>query len=112
MKAIQWFCSSLLALAGCAVSLTGCVVAPVSEPYYAGEPVLVPPPPPREEIIGVAPGVGYIWISGYWDWVGGRYVWAPGRWEAPRPGYRWVPHRWEQEGRHWRHVGGRWERAH
>ncbi|HQT26215.1 MAG TPA: hypothetical protein PLK99_06400 [Burkholderiales bacterium] len=84
--------------------LSGCVVAPA--PYYA----TMPPPAPREEFIGAAPAVGYIWIGGYWNWVGGRYVWARGHWEPPRPGYRWMPHHWVQEGNRWHHRGGRWER--
>lgn len=106
MNGSRLFHAGLLAISCCLVPLGGCVVAPA--PYYAD----VAPPPPREEIIGVAPSVGFVWLGGYWDWAGRGYEWRPGHWEAPHPGYRWAPHRWEQEGRHWRHGGGRWEREH
>ena len=89
--------------------LAGCVVAPASRPYYSGEPVMVAPPPPRTEYVGPPPATGYIWIGGYWNWVGGRHEWAPGHWESPRPNQRWVPHRWEQDGQHWRLHEGHWE---
>ncbi|MFC5301390.1 YXWGXW repeat-containing protein [Azospira restricta] len=88
--------------------LAGCVVAP-SEPVYV-ETVRVAPPPPYVEYIGSPPVVGYIWISGYWNWIGARYVWVPGRWVEPRHGHRWVPHRWERHGEQWRRYGGHWER--
>src|ERR1700756_863951 len=83
------------------VALVGCVVAP-GPAYYPGEYAAVAPPPPQGEVIGAAPAPGYLWIGGYWNWVGGRHVWVAGRWEAPRPGYRWVAHAWEHEARGWR----------
>ena len=55
-----------------ALALGGCVVAEPQGPYYASEVVTLAPPPPREEIIGVAPAVGYVWIGGYWGWTGGQ----------------------------------------
>ncbi len=93
-----------------ALALGGCVFAEPRGPYYASEVVTLAPPPPREEIIGVAPAVGYVWIGGYWGWTGGRHEWVPGRWEAPRPGYRWAPHAWVREERGWRLHRGHWER--
>jgi hypothetical protein len=90
--------------------LSGCVIAP-ARPYYRDEGVVaVAPPPPREEIIGVAPAVGYIWLGGYWGWNGGRHVWYGGHWEAGRPGHYWVPHAWVQGGGGWRLNPGHWER--
>src|SRR5258708_34600214 len=68
-----------------ALALGGCVFAEPQGPYYASEVVTVAPPPPREEIIGVAPAVGYVWIGGYWGWTGGRHEWGTGRWGAPPP---------------------------
>lgn len=97
-------------LAAAMLLLGGCVAQPVHEPYY-GPVVRVAPPSPYYEYPGTPPVVGYIWISGYWNWGGVRYVWVPGRWEAPRAGYYWVPHRWERDGEHWRQHGGRWERG-
>ncbi len=98
-------------------ALSGCIVAP-PRPYYAAPapvvyaaPVVqVAPPPPQVEVVGVPPVAGYIWIGGYWNWVGGRHVWVGGRWEAPRPGYRWVPHRWERVGNGYQLREGHWER--
>lgn len=101
----------LTALTGVTMLVGGCAVVPVDDPYYNAPVVRVAPPPPRYEYVGTPPVVGYIWIGGYWNWVGARYIWVPGRWEAPRPGYYWAPHRWERQGEHWRSHGGRWERG-
>ncbi|WP_091194822.1 YXWGXW repeat-containing protein [Formivibrio citricus] len=99
----------LATLVATSALLGGCVVTTGGEPYYV-ETVRVAPPPLRVEYPGPPPVVGYIWIGGYWNWVGTRHVWVPGRWEAPRHGYIYVPHRWERSGDHWRPHGGRWER--
>lgn len=70
-----------------------------------------PPPPPRYGIIGVAPGPGFVWTEGFWDWRGGGYAWVPGRWvRPPHPRAVWVPgnwverphHRYEFRRGHWR----------
>ena len=62
--------------------------------YY----VSVPPPPPRYGVVGYAPGPGFVWVDGYWDW------------RPPRPGAVWVPHRWVPYGRRYRFVRGYWRR--
>ena len=86
----------LLVAAVVAVLASGCAVAPY-DPYYDA-PVRVAPPPPRSEYPGYSPAPDYLWVSGYWNWGGGRYVWAPGRWDhdarpspAPRPAPRSEP---------------------
>ena len=89
--------------------ISGCVVAPAPAPFV-GEVVATPPPVPQAEVIGVAPAPGYIWIGGFWNWVGGRHVWVPGRWEAPRPGYYWEPHAWVHVGNGWHLREGHWAR--
>jgi hypothetical protein len=99
----------LAASALIAVTLGGCVVAPMPGPYYGGR-VMVAPPAAQVEYYGTAPAPGYIWLGGYWNWVGGRHEWVGGHWAAPRPGYRWEPHRWEREGNGWRMRPGHWER--
>jgi hypothetical protein len=96
-----------LALLAASTILGGCVVAP-ERGYYADGIVAVAPPPPRVEVIGVPPAPGYVWIDGYWNWVGGRHVWVAGRWAAPRPGYHWVPHHWVATSGGWRLVRGHW----
>ena len=93
-----------------ALTLGGCVVAAPVPRYYVGATVAVAPPPPREEVIGVAPAPGYVWIGGYWRWSGVAHVWVPGHWVVGRPGYVWVPHRWVRYGGGWRLAEGHWER--
>jgi hypothetical protein len=100
------------AVLGAALStaLSGCVVVP-DQGHYVGGVVMVAPPAPRVEVIGVAPNPGYVWIGGYWNWVGGRHVWVPGRWDRGRPGYHWESHAWVREGDGWRMRPGRWVRG-
>lgn len=97
------------ALCLAAALLAGCIVAPVGPPrgeYVVG----VAPPPPSVEVYGPPPVIGYLWIGGFWNWIGGRHVWVGGHWEAPRPHHRWVPHRWEPISGGWRLNPGRWDR--
>lgn len=92
-----------------ALAIGGCVVAP-PQPQFVGEVVMNAPPPTQVEVIGVAPAPGYVWISGYWNWVGGRHVWVSGRWAPPRAGYYWVPHVWVHTGVGWHLREGYWAR--
>ncbi len=78
--------------------------------YYAGPVVAVAPPVARVEVIGVAPSPGYVWMGGYWNWVGRRHVWVEGRWAPGRPGYHWVPHTWVHVNGGWRMNEGHWAR--
>ena len=67
------------------------------------------PPAPRYGAVGVAPGPGFVWIDGYWNWRGGRYVWAPGYWaHPPRRGAVWVRPEWYRHGNGWRMHEGHW----
>jgi len=95
-----------------AAGLNGCVVVPARGYgyYYVTPAVAVEPPPPVVETYGVAPGPGFVWIGGYWNWVGGRHVWVGGHWDRGRPGYAWEPHHWVHEGGGWRLAQGRWVR--
>ncbi len=92
-----------------ALLAAGCVVVP-ADGYYAGGPVAVAPPPPQVEVIGVAPGPGYIWIGGFWNWVGNRHAWVSGHWAPQRPGHAWSGPRWYRDGPGWRQEPGRWYR--
>jgi hypothetical protein len=72
-------------------------------PVYAEpQPIIVrqaPPPPPVERVVA-APGPGYVWIPGYYDWAGNRWAWRSGHWERPpRQGAVWVPPRTVQRDR-------------
>lgn len=67
------------------------------------------PPPPRYGVFGVAPGPGYVWTEGYWDWRGNNWFWVGGRWmRPPRAHAVWVAPEWRPEGRGWRMRRGYW----
>ena len=80
-----WF----LMFAG-SLGLGGCAVVPVDEygyrnddyGYYERDTVIVTPPP-RVEYRGRPPVSSYIWIDGYWNWVGHRHDWVSGYWAPP-----------------------------
>jgi hypothetical protein len=86
------------------------VVVP-DQRHYAGGVVMVAPPEPRVEVYGVAPAPDYVWLGGYWNWVGGRHEWVAGRWSPPNPGHHWVAHQWVRQGDGWRMKPGHWERG-
>ncbi len=67
-----------------------------------------PPPSPVVENPGRAPSPNAVWISGHWEWRGGRYVWAPGHWETAPPGQVYVPGRYKRVGNGWVYEPGRW----
>jgi hypothetical protein len=92
-----------------ALSLGGCAVVP-AQPHFVGEVVRDAPPPSQAEVMGVAPAPGYVWIGGYWNWVGGRHTWVTGHWAPPRAGYYWVPHIWIHTGAGWHLREGYWAR--
>lgn len=72
------------------LALGGCAVVPVDDygyygddyRYYERDTVIVAPPP-RVEYRGLPPAASYIWIDGYWNWVGHRHDWVPGYWAPP-----------------------------
>jgi len=68
-----------------------------------------PPPPPRYGVRGFAPGPGYVWTDGYWDWRGNRWTWIDGRWlRPPRARAVWVPGSWVESNRRWHFRRGYW----
>lgn len=87
-------------LAGAA--LTGCAG---SGGYY----VRYGPPAPRYGVVGYAPGPGYVWTDGYWNWRGNSWQWVGGRWQRPpRARAVWVAPVWRQHGNSWRFNRGYW----
>jgi hypothetical protein len=106
----KWLRASLASGLLLSVALGGCVVVP-DQRHYAGGVVMVAPPAPRVEVIGVAPTPGYVWLGGYWNWVGDRHEWVPGHWVAGRPGHHWVAHQWVRQGDGWHMRPGHWERG-
>ena len=78
--------------------------------YYAAVRV-GPPAPAVYRPVGVAPGPGFVWIDGYYDWVGNGWVWRPGRWaRPPHPGYVWRKPRYERRRNGYRVHPGHWAR--
>ncbi|HEX4120602.1 MAG TPA: YXWGXW repeat-containing protein [Verrucomicrobiae bacterium] len=68
-----------------------------------------PQPAPQADVLVAAPGPGYVWTAGYYDWNGAAWLWLPGRWlRPPHPGAVWWGGHWDR--RHGRRVWvrGRW----
>jgi len=62
---------------------------------YVGISVAIAPPAIPVYTQPYAPGPGYIWTPGYWDWNGYDYYWVPGVWVLPpRIGFLWTPGYW------------------
>jgi hypothetical protein len=97
-----------LLLGATVVALAACVPLPPPGAVFIG--AVFGPPAPRVEVIGVAPGPGFVWVRGYYRWAGGAYLWVPGRWaRPPYAGAVWVPGRWAHHPRQgWYYVDGRW----
>ena len=101
----RWITKSavLLGLAAASLTAAGCGRG------YVGIYTRTEPPPIRVETYGPAPGVGYIWMNGYWGYRSNSYVWVPGRWErVPRGHRRWEDGRWEHRGDRYNWRDGRW----
>lgn len=91
LRQVAW----VFSLAG-AVTLSGCVVAPVDDGYadygYTSTTVYThygDPPPVPVEYRTMAPSARHVWIDGDWIWGGSRYNWRPGYWATP--GFRPAP---------------------
>ena len=83
--------------------------APASAQVSGGIYVQLGPPAPIVEYPPIAPGPGYLWQPGYWQWNGYRYVWFRGRYvRAPYRGAGWIPGHWDHRGRGWVWVPGHW----
>jgi len=68
------------------------------------------PPGFRTEVaLGNAPGPGYVWVPGYYDWAGDNYTWIQGSWILPpRPHASWVAPRYEHRRGGWYYRRGHW----
>jgi hypothetical protein len=71
-----------------------------------------PPPEKAEGARPAAPGFGYIWVSGYWDYLDGNYIWREGRWVQGKPDYEYVRARYEQTGNSWVFHRPHWKKRH
>lgn len=68
------------------------------------------PPPPYAYYMPPAPGVGFMWVDGFWYPRGGRYLWRDGYWARPQyAGGYWVAPRY-YGGRYYNGYWGRGDR--
>jgi hypothetical protein len=85
------------------------VYAPAPPPPQQVVVVREAPPPPRFERPGPIPGIGFVWVNGYWVRQGRQWAWVGGHWERPpRAGARWEEPRWERAGVEFRFHAGGW----
>ncbi len=69
------------------------------------------PPAEKEEASKPsAPGYGFIWVSGYWDYLDGNYVWRDGRWVQGKSDYEYVRASYANEGGSWVFHRPHWKR--
>jgi hypothetical protein len=105
------------AISGCARRQQPVVVQPVvvTQPVST-EPkrevvVVRPEPPPQapREVTPPAPGKGYVWVPGAYEWDGDKWAWSAGHWVRPARGAAvWVPGQWRQTSGGWYWESGHW----
>jgi len=94
-----------VALAATLLGVAACASSPRGERVYVRE----APPVERVEVIGTAPGPGYAWVPGHYNWDTRAYVWIRGRWIVLGRGYHaWRPGHWAHDRRGWYWVEGHW----
>jgi hypothetical protein len=79
-------------------------------PGYARAYLDAPPPPLRAEAYVAPPGVGFVWMPGYYDYRGTSYVWVGGSWlRPPAVGLVWAEPRYLRIGGRFALQPGRWD---
>jgi hypothetical protein len=71
-----------------------------------------PPPDKTETDKPASPGFGYIWVTGYWDYLDGNYIWRNGRWVQAKPDYEYVRARYDHTNGGWVFHRPHWKRRH
>jgi hypothetical protein len=100
----------LLAAALGGAAATGTAI-PAAAQVYGGIYVQIAPPAPIYETVPAAPGPGYYWVGGYWQWNGSRYVWLRGHYAyPPYGGAVWHGGHWAHGAYGWYWRGGHWGR--
>ncbi len=64
--------------------------APMDNGDYATVYPTSPAPEPVPEFRPAAPGYGYVWVDGYWDWSGYDWTWTSGYWAPQRTGFVYI----------------------
>lgn len=95
------------------VVLLGLILLSLSAASFAQVGIAITIAPPALPVYAqpVCPGVGYIWVPGYWayDYSYGGYYWVPGTWVlAPQVGYLWTPPWWVWSGAAFIFHAGYW----
>lgn len=78
---------------------------------YIYDGAIPPAPAPVVEVVPPAPGVGFIWVNGYWSWNGDQYFWIPGLWTVCPEGCFYARPHWEYRGGRHVFVRGYWYRG-
>ena len=100
------------------IGLSGCATLSSSSGSSSGDSkaqidISVNSAPPAEKAEGArptAPGYGFIWVGGYWDYLDGNYIWRDGRWVQGKPDYEYVRARYEYDGKAWVFHRPHWKR--
>jgi hypothetical protein len=85
---------------------------PPPDAYVAG-PTVYPetlPPDPIPEYRPPAPGYGFTWVNGLWDWTGYDWSWNNGYWIQARPGWAYFGPRFIWENGQPVYYRGFWQR--
>jgi hypothetical protein len=84
---------------------------PAAAQVYGGVYIQTAPPTPIYEAVPVAPGPGYFWVGGFWQWNGYRYAWVRGHYAyRPYAGATWRAGHWVSGPRGWYWRAGHWGR--
>ncbi len=102
----------MIAVAGCStLSSSSSTSSTADAKTQVTVPVNSAPPPDKTEgSKHSAPGYGYIWVAGYWDYLDGNYIWRDGRWVQGKPDYEYVRARYEFDGKSWVFHRPHWKR--
>jgi hypothetical protein len=58
----------------------------------------------------LAPGAGYVWTSGEWEYTGGNYSWHEGSWQNGREGHTWKSGYWQNGNKGYKWHKGGWQK--
>jgi hypothetical protein len=95
-------------IGGAAGLITGGLIGHAMD-QQANRPVYVTPAPPTVQAVVPAPGPGYFWVPGYWEWTSRGWVWVAGHWAVrPYPQAVWVAPGWVQGPQGWYWQQGYW----